>query len=77
MGESPFKDKSLLETFRKGFKGGRYPEGFLAGNEIMECFAHNDAGETLLVKDRKTGRVPCGECYMDSMLLSSTTEMYC
>ncbi len=74
MGESPFKDKSLLEAFRKGFKGSRYPEGFLDDYEIMECFARSDAGETLLVKDRNTGVYHVAKCYINPALLSSTTE---
>lgn len=74
MGEQQFRDKSLLEAFRKGFRGGRYPEGFLADYEIMECFAHSDAGETLLVKDRAAGVYHVAKCYLDASLLSSTRE---
>ncbi len=74
MGELPFRDKSLLEAFRKGFKGGRYPEGFLADYEILECFAHSDTGETLLVKNRLTGVYHVAKCYLDASLLSSATE---
>lgn len=50
-----------------------YPEEFLQKYEPIECFANNQMGETLLVKDR-SNRPYIAKCYTDSSLLSKTTE---
>jgi tRNA A-37 threonylcarbamoyl transferase component Bud32 len=50
-----------------------YPEEFLQKYEPIECFANNQMGETLLVKDH-SNRPYIAKCYTDSSLLSKTTE---
>ncbi|MEA4845892.1 MAG: protein kinase [Clostridiaceae bacterium] len=56
------------------FDGSRYPEGFLADYEAMECLAQVDSGETLLVRARQTGAYFVAKCYTDKSLLSRRTE---
>ena len=63
-----------LEDFLAGFDDSRFPGGFLRHYELMECLAHNEMGETLLVKDRLTGEYYVAKCYIDKSLLSHTTE---
>ncbi len=67
-------DKAWIEGFSEEFDDCRFPAGFLADYEALECLAQNDAGETLLVKDRKTGAYFVAKCYTDKTLLSHTTE---
>ena len=65
---------AYIESILSGCEIGRYPEGFLTDFEALECFAHSDLGETLLVKNRKTGERFVAKCYFDNTLLSHVTE---
>lgn len=56
------------------YDGGRYPEGFFADYEAIECIAHSAGGETLRVKDRRAGGFFLAKCYLDKNLLSRTNE---
>lgn len=62
-----------LNEFLSSFDGAHYPEAFLQKYELMECLAHNEMGETLLVRDR-FGTPFIAKCYTDASLLSRTTE---
>ncbi len=53
----------LLDEFLAGFEEGQYPADFQQNYEALECLAHNEQGETLLVKDRKTGSLCVAKCY--------------
>jgi Serine/threonine protein kinase len=57
---------ALLEEFLAGFDGEHYPADFQRDYEALECLAHNEQGETLLVKDRKTGSLCVAKCYSDA-----------
>ena len=65
-------DKALLKDFPAEFDDNRYPADFSAEYEAMECLAHHDAGETLLVKNRQTGGYFVAKCYGDKSLPSMT-----
>ena len=57
---------ALLEEFLAGFDEAQYPADFQQDYEALECLAHNEQGETLLVKDRKTGSLCVAKCYSDA-----------
>ncbi len=67
-------DETFLKDFSAEFDDHRYPADFSAEYEALECLAHHDAGETLLVKNRQTGGYFIAKCYMDKSLLSHMTE---
>jgi tRNA A-37 threonylcarbamoyl transferase component Bud32 len=67
-------DKAFVREFLAGFDDSRYPADFLADYEAMECLSYNDAGETLLVKNRRTGGYDIAKCYTDKSLLSDNAE---
>jgi len=67
-------DEVFLKGFSIEFDDTRYPADFSAEYEALECLAHHDAGETLLVKNRQTGGYFIAKCYMDKSLLSNLTE---
>ena len=64
----------ILEDFLNTFDDSRFPEDFLKDYEALECLVHNDYGETLLVKSRRSDRYYIAKCYFDKTLLSRTTE---
>ncbi len=65
-------DEEFIEGF--SFDDSRFPHGFLADYEAMECLSYNETGETLLVKAKYTGTYFIAKCYTDKTFLSSTTE---
>jgi serine/threonine protein kinase len=65
---------AFVEEFLESFNDSHYPADFQQDYELMECLAHNEIGETLLVKDRQTGELCVSKCYADQTLLSSTSE---
>lgn len=65
---------SSVADFLTQFDDSRFPEEFLQRYELMECFSHNELGETLLVKDNLTGEYGVAKCYADKTLLSHSTE---
>lgn len=67
-------DDSFIQGFLSGFDDSRFPEGFLADYDALECFAQNEAGETLFVRARQTGAYFVAKCYADKSLLSHMTE---
>ncbi len=67
-------DELLLQSLSEEFDCDRYPSEFLAEYEPMECLAHNEAGETLLVKSKQTGVRFVTKCYTAKDLLSHTSE---
>jgi len=62
------------EDFLESYDENRFPRDFLKQYEPMECFSHNEMGETLLVKERQTGEYYAAKCYTEKSLLSHTTE---
>ncbi len=67
-------DDILLQSLSAEYDCNRYPREFLTAYEPMECLAHNEAGETLLVKSLTSGLLYVTKCYTDKALLSSTGE---
>lgn len=65
---------AFVEKFLAGFDDSRYPDSLLQDYELIECLAHNEMGETLLVRDRETGDHYVAKCYADKTLLSRTSE---
>ena len=49
-------DKAIIDKFLDSFDDSQYPDDFLQSYEPIECLASNSAGETLLVRNRQTGR---------------------
>ena len=66
--------EAIVDEFLKGFDESRFPDDFLQKYEPMECMAHNQMGETLLVRERQTGATYVAKCYSDLTLLSGKTE---
>ncbi|MDD2401040.1 MAG: serine/threonine-protein kinase [Clostridia bacterium] len=66
--------KKTADDFLKGFDEDHFPKDFLQKYEPMECMAHNQMGETLLVRERQTGTTFVAKCYTDQSLFSKTTE---
>ena len=50
---------AFVEKFLEDFDTERYPADFQQDYEQIECLAHNEIGETLLVKDRRPGNYAC------------------
>ncbi len=67
-------DQTVLDDFLSGFDDSRYPEDFLQSYEPMECFSSDQAGETLLVRERRTGIYYVAKCYREPSLLPHATE---
>ncbi len=67
-------DDAYIESILADSGSAQYPEGFLRDYEALECLAHSDAGETLLVKSRQSGKKYVAKCYSDKALLSQMTE---
>jgi serine/threonine protein kinase len=64
----------LATKFLAVFDDSQYPPDFLQRYELMECLAHNELGETLLVRDQHTDELYVAKCYADRSLLPRTTE---
>ncbi len=67
-------DDAYIESILAQSQSTRYPEGFLNDYDVLECLAHSDAGETLLVKNKQTGQYFVAKCYTEKTLLSQFTE---
>ncbi len=67
-------DDAYIESILTECGSTRFPEGFLRDYEVIECLAHNDAGETLLVTNKQTHSHFVAKCYTDQTLLSRVTE---
>ena len=67
-------DERYIESILSQSEIARYPEAFLNDYEALECLAHSDAGETLLVKSKQTGQNFIAKCYTEKTLLSQITE---
>lgn len=66
--------EATIEEFIANFDDSRFPVDFLQKYELMECFSHNETGETLLIKDRDTGEYFVAKCYSEKTLLPHATE---
>ena len=67
-------DDALIREFLTQFDDSRFPAGFLRDYEAMECLAFHDSTETLLVKERTTGKLCVAKCYSDKSLISRSSE---
>ena len=56
-------DNDMLDSLKTECGCDRYPPGFLDAYEPFECLADSEAGETLLVKNRRTGMFYVAKCY--------------
>jgi serine/threonine protein kinase len=65
---------AFVEQFLAEFDDSCYPEEFLQKYELIECLAHNEMGETLLIKDWQTGENYVAKCYSKNTLSPRTTE---
>ena len=65
---------ALLDEFLADFDEGQYPVDFQQNYEALECLAQNEQGETLLVKDRKTGSLCVAKCYAGPSLPARASE---
>ncbi len=54
---------ACMREFSDGYDNSRFPAGFLAAYEPMECFHASDWNETLLVQDRKASTFAVAKCY--------------
>lgn len=59
-----------------GYDGARYPAGFLARYEPIECLSLKPESETLYVKNKLTGSFAVAKCYTDKTLLSRKDEAH-
>ncbi|MCE1254506.1 MAG: protein kinase [Anaerolineae bacterium] len=67
-------DDAFIKQFLAAFDDTYYPLDFLNDYEVLECLAHNEMGETLLVKERRTGETYICKCYAKQALLSNSNE---
>ncbi len=65
---------TFIEKFLVAFDDSYFPADFQQDYEIMECLARNEMGETLLVKDRRTGDLRVAKCCADQTHLSRAAE---
>lgn len=66
--------EAFIEDFLATYDDSRFPGDLLQHYELMECLSSNQMGETLVVKDRLTGKFYIAKCYTQKFLLSHTTE---
>ncbi|MGV8027002.1 MAG: protein kinase [Anaerolineaceae bacterium] len=66
--------EDFSEDFLENYDDNRFPQDFLQQYEPMECFSHNEMGETLLVKERQTGTYYAAKCYTEKSLISHISE---
>lgn len=64
---------AFIKAFLTSYDDSRFPQDFLQQYELMECFSHHELGETLLVKDRKTGTHYVAKCYAAETFPPHTT----
>ncbi len=62
------------EDFLSTFDGNAYPAEFLTRYEPLECLGQNEEGETLYVRDRKSGGYAVSKCYRRLDLCSREDE---
>jgi hypothetical protein len=56
--------EALIADFLSTFKeDDHFPQAFVNAYELIECLAHNEMGETLLVKDWQSGAYCVAKCY--------------
>lgn len=65
---------NVVAEFLAEYQNPGYPEEFLQQYEMIECLAHNDFGETFLVKDRHTRVDLVAKVYLDLARLPEGTE---
>ena len=67
-------DNDMLDSLKTECGCDRYPPGFLDAYEPFECLADSEAGETLLVKNRRTGMFYVAKCYPGGSAVSHAAE---
>ena len=67
-------DNDRANSLRDACGDGRYPQDFLRDYEPFECLADNESGETLLVKNKRTGMFYVAKCYRSATAASHLTE---
>jgi len=67
-------NEAYTESVRAACDARSYPDEFMAAYEPFECFAHNEACETLLVKHRETGLFYVAKCYAKAFGPAFTSE---
>lgn len=65
---------AFIDEFIETFDDSRFPQDFLQDYELLECYANNEMGETLLVKERQAGAYHVAKCYSAKFLNSNATE---
>lgn len=65
---------AFIDSFLKDFDDSQYPQDFLQEYEVLECFSHNELGETFLVKQRETQHFYVAKCYPKKLNHDSVTE---
>ena len=64
----------LTAEFLSGFDNSRYPAAFSDRYETLECLSCGQSCETLLVRDKDSGKFFVAKCYEKEGLLFSLTE---
>ena len=67
-------DNDMLDSLKEECGCDRYPPGFLDAYEPFECLADSEAGETLLVKNKRTGMFYVAKCYPGGSAVSHAAE---
>jgi len=67
-------DSRIAKDFLSEFDGSRYPEEFADRYEAMECLSSGQYGETLLVREKMSGRRLVAKCYEAGHHLFESTE---
>lgn len=64
----------MAQDFLRGFDDSRYPTDFTGRYEAMECLSSGQHHETLLVREKATGRLLVAKCYEKGHHLFGLTE---
>lgn len=67
-------DDVVIRDFLNQFDESCYPCDFIASYEAIECLGHNEQGESLLVREKKTGAYYVAKCYDRKLDASSTMK---
>lgn len=67
-------DSEMTSEFLSEYHDNRYPKAFTDRYEAMECLSRSPAGETLLVRDKESGKLLVAKCYEKGQTLYESTE---
>lgn len=67
-------ESRIAEDFLKEFNDNRYPKEFTDSYEAMECMSKAQYTETLLVREKRSGRLLIAKCYEKGHYLFESTE---